>query len=53
MKRQDDADEKDADDQPVEPGIGEKGGLDLILEDEGNEAAKDQKHQHPDQEDAG
>ncbi len=53
MERQDDADEQNGDDQPVEPGIRHEGVDDLALQDEGDQPAKNQEHQHPDEKDPG
>ena len=53
MEREHDADEKDTDDQSVKPRIGHERVEDLMLEHEGDQAAKDQEHQHPDNKDAG
>ena len=53
MERRDDADEKDANDQSIEPGIGHEGVEDLALEHEANQPAKNQERQHPDEKDAG
>ena len=53
MERQDDADDENADDQAIEPGIGHEGVEDLMLQHEGDQRAQDQEHQHPHQKDAG
>ena len=45
-----DADQEHADDQCIEPGIGEEGDPDLAVEDYHQERADDQEHQHPHQE---
>ena len=52
-ERQHDADQQHADDQRVEAGIGEEGGPDLPVEDDDDQRAQDQEHQHPDQKDPG
>ena len=53
VERQDDADQQHGDDQAVEPGIGEEGVENLALQHERDQAAQDQEHQHPNEEDAG
>ncbi len=50
---QNDADEQNRDDQRVEAGIGHERDLDLLVEQEGDQPAKHDKDQHPEQEDAG
>ena len=52
-ERKDDADQEDADDQPVEPRVGHERVEDLMLQDKGDQPAQNQKHQHPEQKDAG
>ena len=52
-ERQQDADEQHADDQRVEPGIGEEGDPDLPVQHDDDQRAQDQEHQHPDQKDPG
>ena len=41
------------DDQRVQPGIGHEGDQDLLVQHDHDEAAQDQEHHHPDQEDPG
>ena len=54
MERQDDADpEARTTIRPLSHGIGHEGVEDLLLQHETDQAAKDQEHQHPEQEDAG
>ncbi len=53
MERQDCADAQHADDQRVQPRIGEEGLKDLALQHERDEHAQNDEHQHPDKEDAG
>ena len=52
-EREQGADQENADDECVEARIGEEGGPDLAMQHRRHEAAQDQKHQHPHQEDAG
>ena len=52
-ERQHDPDQKHQGDQAVEPRIGIEGVEDLLLQHETDQAAQNQKHQHPEQEDAG
>src|SRR5690606_34163379 len=40
-----------ADDQSVQPGVGQKGIENLFVENDGNQSAKDEEYQHPNQED--
>ena len=52
-ERQDDADQQHRADQRVEPGIGEEGDDDLLVEHEQDQRTQHQKHQHPHQENPG
>ncbi len=49
-ERQQDADHEHADDQAVEAGIGEERRDDLLVEDDGEQAAENEKDQHPHEE---
>jgi hypothetical protein len=48
-----DADGEHADDQGVEPGIGQKRSPDLLVEHHHHERAQNQEHRHPDQKNPG
>ena len=48
-----DADGEHAEDQCVQPGIGEERGPDLLVEHGQDEPAQNQEHQHPDEENPG
>ena len=52
-ERQDDADQQHADDQRVERRVGLERDQDLRVDDDDDQAAQDQKDQHPHQKDAG
>ena len=52
-ERQQNADHQDADDERVERRIGAEGDPDLLVENDDDQAAKDQEHQHPEQKDPG
>ena len=52
-RRQHDADQQDPDDQRVEAGIGHERHFDLLVQQEGDQPAEHDEHQHPEQEDAG
>ncbi len=52
-EREQDADHQHGDDQRVQARIGHEGDHDLLVQHDHDQAAQDQEHHHPDQEDPG